>query len=213
MSAHVDEKLPELVLGGLDDEERRRVETHLDECRRCAAEWLATEEALALFAWSLPAEPAPAEARARLLDATRAEDPVLEKFARLFDLAREAAAALLGKLKTPEGWVPGPFPGMELYHFKAGPTLEGADTGLIRFPGNMTFPLHKHLGDELMLVVEGGFREVGGRHCGVGDQLTMAADTAHSFVMDPEGCVAAVSLRIGIEVDGVGKLYVDQFKK
>ncbi len=213
MSGHVEEQIPELVLGGLDDETRARVEAHVAGCASCRAERRAVEEALALYLESLAIEGAPEAPRLRLMESVRGEGTLVDKIVRLFDLAREQATKLLDQLADRASWVPGPLPGMQLYHFTPGPRMAGVDAGLIFFPGNMTFPVHKHLGEEQMLVVQGGFRELGGAHYGVGELLSMPADSAHSFVMDPEGCVAAVSLRVGIEVEGMGKLYVHDFKK
>lgn len=210
MSAHVDELLPDFVLGTLAPRERGAVEEHLAACARCARELRAAEEALALFGASLAPEPPPPSLRARLLESTR-EQSLADALARAFDLARDKAAWLLERIADPAGWTAGPLPGMELYHFDAGPRLAGADTGLVRFPAGLRFPKHKHLGPELMLVLQGGFRTDDGRHLRPGEMLAMAPGTAHELLVDDDGCVAAVSLEVGIDVEGLGPINVKQF--
>ena len=75
MMEHVDELLADFVLGHLAGDERTQVAAHLSACARCAAESLATEEALASLALATPPiRPSP-EARMRLLQATRPANP------------------------------------------------------------------------------------------------------------------------------------------
>ncbi|HZS38224.1 MAG TPA: cupin domain-containing protein, partial [Polyangia bacterium] len=190
------------------------VEKHLAQCARCADDLRAAEETLALLGTSLQPVAPPPSLRARLLESTR-EETLADKLARAFDLAREKAAEILAQLTKPRtaenGWRPGPMPGMELYDFKAGPRLAGADTGLVRFPPKMRFPRHKHLGQETMLVLQGGFCTDDGRHLRPGDALVMETGTSHDMLIDDDGCVAAVSLRVGIDVEGMGPIAVKDF--
>jgi putative transcriptional regulator len=215
MSPHPDElELYDFVLGVCAEITRASVERHAAECPQCAADLRAIEESLSLLGASIQPEPAPLSVRARVLKSTNTES-LADKFARVFDLARDKAEWLIAQIGAPrregDGWRPGPMPGMELFDFKAGPRLVGADTGLVRFPPNMTFPKHSHLGRETMLVLQGGFTTDDGKHVGPGDELTMEEGSAHEMLIDGDGCVSAVSLRVGIYVEGVGPITVKNF--
>ncbi len=204
---HVVDLLPELALGALgsiDASMRARAEAHLATCPSCSAEAQAWEEIGVALAESLPGSAAPTTIRARVLAAAAAKGR-LARFAdavmHLFEVPEEKALALLEAVDAIEAWEPGPVPGLALMHLKGGPALAGADTGFVRFPAGMPWPLHKHLGDELMLVLEGGFVDDGGRAFGPGDVVRMPPGSQHSFDIAPtRDCVAAVVVHVGIEL-------------
>jgi putative transcriptional regulator len=205
VSAHVDAELYALLAGDLDVEARAQVEMHVRDCVRCARLRAVLEDAAAASTFALaPATPPAPAARARLLAALDPAETMLARLTQSFDLPRERAADLIDEMKrrTSPAWRSGPFPGMALYDFTGGPAVGDADCGLIFFPCGLQFPVHKHLGREVMLVLQGGFTDRG-RHLGPGDLCENAATSEHGFVIDPEGCTAAVSLEVGIEIDGV----------
>ena len=66
--------------------------------------------------------------------------------------------------------------------------MDGAVLRLNRIPGNMTVPVHTHVGIEMIQVLEGGFTDLG-RAYGPGDFCTVAPLQPHAPRTDPEGCV------------------------
>lgn len=202
--SHVIDLLPDRALDALDPATRDRVEAHVATCSRCAAEARAWEAVVIELAATLPAVEPAATVRARVLAAAAAKGR-LAAFAdaveRLFQVPREKALALLDAVDAADAWEPGPVPGLALMHLKGGPALAAADTGFVRFPAGMPWPLHKHLGDELMLIVEGGFVDDRGQAYGPGDVLRMPPGSQHAFDIRPDrDCVAAVVVHEGIEL-------------
>jgi putative transcriptional regulator len=59
-------------------------------------------------------------------------------------------------------------------------------------PGTI-FPHHAHVGDEVTLVLDGGFRDEDGREIWRGEELYKPAGSDHEFVVIGERpCIAAV---------------------
>jgi len=101
---------------------------------------------------------------------------------------------------APESWGPGPLPGVELMHFAGGPRVATADTGFVRVPPHFEFPSHRHLGEERVLIISGGYREDTGRLFGPGDLHVMQPDTTHAYTVLPEGCLLALVLYTGVDL-------------
>ena len=215
MSEHVDGWIPELVLGTLDGPTRAAVEVHLERCDRCAAEVVAMGDALSLLALSLPPEPPPAILRTSLLTSVVEEQQRREartaagrgrfaafadRLASFFDVGRERARALVELLADPAAWTPGPAEGIQLIHVEAGARFARADAGFVRMAPGVRFPHHRHIGDEIALVLEGGFVEPDGTVALAGDSHDLEAGASHDFVALPgEGCVFAAVVQGGIE--------------
>lgn len=157
---------------------------------------------------SLEAPPSPT-VRARLLAAVEqartgtADRPgpyarFVEPFAALFQLTLDKARALLDATASEAAFERDPS-GIFLMHFSAGPRWAGADTGIVRFPAGMEWPLHRHVGAEHHLFFEGGIRvHQDGKVYGPGDSLSMPAGSEHSFTVLPDrDCVTAVILEPG----------------
>ncbi len=205
MSAHVGESLPEWALGLLAREEHELVERHLSTCPRCAAEAASYGEATAGLATSLrPKAPSPS-IRGRLLAAAEAKGRLAQyeqALASFFEISTDKARSLLDAVDAPEAWEHDS--GIGLIHLAPGPALArlGVDAGLVRFPAGMHWGLHRHVGDERHLFLEGAICEDGtGRTFRAGDKMINAAGTEHSFQILPEtDCVAAVILMAGIEM-------------
>jgi len=202
--SHVVDRLPEWALGILSEAEMREVDAHLAGCAACAAESKALLETTSSLAGALvPRSPSPT-IRARIFAAIRANGRLhahAERVARFFDFAVDKARALLDSIDEPAAWDPGPVPDVALMHFNAGAKLAQADTGLVRFPKGIAWPLHKHIGDEYMLIIEGAIREDDGTLHGPGSVLFRPAGSAHAFDVMPEvDCVSGVILYEGIEM-------------
>jgi anti-sigma factor ChrR (cupin superfamily) len=199
---HVDDQLWELALGMLSPEERAAVERHLAECAACRDELSHASEMLAMVALDLPPVEPPPALRDRLLASTAGRFVgVIDRVAELFDLTRDAVVSLLGSLPTAD-WQPSGIPGVDLIHVTPGPRVAGADAGFIRFQPGTQFPLHRHVGDEVMLILEGEVVENDGRRGHPGDAMYREAGSSHAFVVGESGCLAAVLLVGGIEING-----------
>ncbi len=200
---HVDDLMPELALGTLAAAERGAVESHVRDCVRCSAEFAATVNTLAwLAATSTPVTPSP-RVREQLFARVRSQSrwaPFIDRVAQLFDLAAEKAEALLETLEDPRNWVPGPVVGNELYFVPKGPRLAGADAGFLRLGPNVQFPKHKHLGQEIAIIMAGSLREDGSdRLWQPGDVQVNEAGTEHSFRASEDGCLFAVVVFEGVD--------------
>ncbi len=98
-------------------------------------------------------------------------------------------------------WEQGPLPWVSLFHFQGGPSLAGCDTGFVRFKKGMPFPPHRHLGDERVLILEGGYFDHEQRWYGPGDVHEMGDGSQHSLQMNPaRDTLLAVILTGQIEV-------------
>jgi ChrR Cupin-like domain len=157
-----------------------------------------------------PAESDAAElgrGRARLL-ATVAEGserfaPLFGKLTRFFDLNVVALRAVFARAEKDSEWQAGPLPWVSLFHLEGGPALAGLDTGFVRLKKGMPFPRHRHVGQERVLVLEGGYFDDAQRWYGPGDLHLMAEGSEHSLQMGAEQDVLlAVILAADIEVLG-----------
>jgi quercetin dioxygenase-like cupin family protein len=134
--------------------------------------------------------------------------PMFPALSELFDLGDAALGALFERATDAAQWSASPVPHVRLLHLQGGPRVSGADNGLVRIAAGARFPLHRHLGAERLLVLEGSYRdERSGRVYAPGDLHEMPAGSEHSYVVLPEReLLAAVSLVAGVDVDGIGPL-------
>jgi hypothetical protein len=167
--------LPEFIRDALADEPRHE---HLD-------------AVLVALAESVETETPPSMLKNRLLAAATAGPmrfaPFFDELARLFDLGIDAVVRVLERAGSESEWEPGPHPAVRLMHLAAGPLLAGADAGLVRMPASFEWGMHRHQGLERVLILEGGYRDSGGRVYRPGDVHEMGAGTEHSFTVLPDG--------------------------
>src|SRR6476661_3205732 len=133
--AHLDDILPELLLGTVDPPARQVAEQHLAGCEPCRAELarvVAEMEGPGRFA------------------------RFVEKVAAFFGLTRERTLALLESLSDPDAWMPGPVDGLQLMPVETGPAKTGMLAAFVRLTPGVRFPRHTHHGYEWNLVLEGG---------------------------------------------------------
>lgn len=149
---------------------------------------LQSAEALTALSLDLPPVPPSAALRARLLaSVARPEQrlsPFADRLARLIDVAHDRARELLASLTRPEVWER-LLPGVELVHLQGGPAVAGADVGFVRVAAGATFPVHHHLGDEHVLVLQGAYLDSDGSSARAGDSVHLPAGSSHSFVAAP----------------------------
>ena len=79
---------------------------------------------------------------------------------------------------------------------------ESRKTYLMRISGGAKMPRHSHEGDELTLVLEGGYTDRYGAY-GRGDLSVCHEDHNHSPVADPEGCICLISTENKLRMGGV----------
>jgi len=125
---------------------------------------------------------------ARLLSAVNQSEerfsPLFDKLTGLFDLSADALRALFARAANESEWEPGPMPWVSLFHFQGGPAVGSFDSGFVRFKKGMPHPRHRHLGRELVLVLDGRyFDHEEQRWYGPGDLHDMSAGTEHALQM------------------------------
>ncbi len=149
-----------------------------------------------------------AQGRARLLAAVAQSDerfaPLFDKLTGFFDLSRETLRAIFTRAGNEAEWVQGPLPWVSLFHFQGGPAVAGLDTGFVRLKKGMPFPLHRHLGNERVLILDGGYFDNEQRWYGPGDFHDMTEGTQHSLQMNADQDVLLAVIMTGqIEVVSV----------
>ncbi len=209
MNEHVNGWIPDLVLGTLDGPTRASVEGHLESCDRCAAEVVAMGETLSAIALSLPIERPDPAARTNLLASIVEQETqeaqvdrfgaLTERLARFFELPLRRVRALVELIDEPEAWSRGPADGIKLIHLQAGPSFAAADPGFVILEPGATFPHHRHVGGELVMVLEGSFVDEGGAVLRAGDTQDLASNTSHFFVAQDQGCILAVIIWDGLD--------------
>jgi hypothetical protein len=202
---HIDDRVGELLLGDVADDERAAMEAHAAACVRCAEALLLGLEAFALVGASLPPEPLPPSLRGRLMAriAPRPLAGFVDKLAELFDVTPVRARALIDRLDTPAAWEPGPIAdSWVMMVADPGPKLAGAFCGFVKMGQAISWPRHTHLGTEHMLVLSGGFKQDDGVAVHPGMVHTMSEGSSHSFVIfDGEPCIAAAVVHGGVRFD------------
>lgn len=201
---HLGERICELLLGDVSDAERETLESHVAGCAECARELVQAADAFAALALALPVEAPPPSLRARVLADARPPRLIgmLDKLVALFDVSRVKARAMLDRLDDPNEWQPGPVPSSWVQFTEGGPKVAGAFTGFVKIAAGVRWPVHRHLGQEHMLVLDGGFRQDDGAEVHAGELLVKEEDSVHGFtIFDDEPCISAVVLRGGVSFE------------
>jgi putative transcriptional regulator len=185
--AAIVEVLPEYALGMLEGAEARAVEEAVASDPALAAELRAWQETAAQLALALPPSPVAQRVWAGIADSLERPRPFAAfagRVARAAEVAESVARAWLDRLDAASSWVAGPSPGSRLFHIEPGPGIlaVGGIAGFVRVEAGATFPRHKHLGAEHVLVLQGGFRDEDGKEYRAGDDSHMPAGTDHEFV-------------------------------
>jgi putative transcriptional regulator len=204
-AAHPDDLLAELAAGALSPADREAVDRHLAGCARCRLELGRLAEAAGLLAVALQPVASPPGARERLLAAaaTGRLHAFAARVAAMLDVAADEARRLLDAIDTPAPWTAGPTPAIQLFHLTTGPAVAAALAGFVRVKAGERFPYHRHLGEEQVLVLQGGLRDDDGTVLRRGDVARAPADSAHSFVALPgPDLVYLVVLQGGVEIPG-----------
>ena len=193
--AHLDDILPEVLLGTLEASAQQAAERHLAMCERCRAELARLAPSVEGLLSLAPPVPPPAGVLER--EVKQMESPgrfarFAEQVAALFDLSRERALALLESLSEASAWLPGPTDEIQLLPVETGPAKAGMLAAFVRVPPGLRYPRHTHHGHEWNLVVEGGLREDSGREVWPGELLEKENGSVHDFTaLEGPACIAA----------------------
>lgn len=165
-------------------------------------------EAVAAVALSVPRLAPPASLRERLLATTAQQhrfDDLEARVAQLMDVSTDVAAGFLRAIDGPaEAWGPGPAPAVSLLHLSGGPAVADAVTGFVRVDVGHEFPEHGHVGDEVVLVLQGSFQDsANGTIYRCGDEATMPRGSSHHFrSLGPARLVGLAIVHGGVVVGG-----------
>lgn len=196
------EELIEYVLGTLPEPRQRELDALVSRSMPLQQELAGMHEAL--FSLELePAAPPRPGARAALLRALESGDrfvPFLDDLARHFDLAKTRVRELFQAIDDATHWEPGPMPGISLMHFAAGPNAIAPDSGFVRFPKGLRFPMHRHLGHEINYVLEGAVRDGDGTLYLPGQAIVMAPHTTHEFSIPENAETLIAVVHVGFEL-------------
>jgi quercetin dioxygenase-like cupin family protein len=136
-----------------------------------------------------PEEPS-AALRSRLMDELTSKGRFArfaESTAQLLDLGLEQARALLDRLDDLSLFEPA-FPGAAFFWVDGGPRVTNAVRGFVRVQAGTDFPEHEHIGDEIVLVLQGTFVDTTCKTThGVGAQVLMPAGTSHAYTVPADG--------------------------
>lgn len=131
----------------------------------------------------------PSGARAKLLDSVTTQGRFArfaEAAAKLLDLGVDQANALLDRLHD-LSLFENELPGISFYWCEGGPAVANAVRGFVRVAAGTNFPEHEHIGDEIVLVLQGSFVDTTrGITFHAGDSDIMKAGTSHAYSV-PEG--------------------------
>jgi mannose-6-phosphate isomerase-like protein (cupin superfamily) len=199
----VRELLPLYALGILEPDERNVVERAIAADAGLANELASFQEAAEQMV--VPVLP-PAAVKARLMASIGKGryESFAERMGKLFDVTVDKARELLGLTERAASWEAQPVPKIFLVHFDGGPAYAAADCGFIRLDPGGFFPPHKHLGEEVCIVLSGHVRDMAsGTLLGPGDELFQAEGTEHYLLNEgTEPVVWAARAMNGIAVAG-----------
>jgi anti-sigma factor ChrR (cupin superfamily) len=184
MMAHVADRLPDRLVGALEDSEEAYVASHLADCPECARAEVELNEIFALLASTLPPAFPDPSVRSRILADT--EHGRLYRFAghvaALFSMDEARARALLDATDDPTLWEDSPLPGVR--QLIVPEMVPGKLMFFIGIPPGGEVPHHEHFAEEQTLVLSGRLRDNEGRLWMPGEQMPKSIGTEHSFRAD-----------------------------
>jgi hypothetical protein len=198
---HILARIPSFALGILSDCEQKEMATRVATAPDLEAELALFEEVLSRRADTLGTVQPSSAVRDRLLATLSSADrfrPFLGKLAEMVDQPADFVQGLLTRMEDGSLWEPGPLPGLHVAHFEPGPRAQAADAGFVRVAAGFSVPRHRHLGDEVSLVLEGTLCEDGVRHF-PGQIVASASGTVHGFSAGVEKDLVFVVTHSGLE--------------
>ena len=168
-------------------------------------------EAMALFEAmaeaTVPVAP-PASLRDRVMAGAVSAgrfDRFTDAVARVLQVGAEQARGLLARIQQASEWRPDPTGLGQAIWVDGGPALAGAISGFVRFGAGLSFPEHTHLGDEIVLVLQGSFVDhFDGSVVRAGEEVHRPAGSTHGYTVRPGPDLLYLTvLDKGLEVGGV----------
>jgi quercetin dioxygenase-like cupin family protein len=127
--------------------------------------------------------------------------PFATRVARFFGIGVDDAARSLEAITAADAWRAGPLPGMWRAEVRGRAKEAGRTAIFLKSAPGLHCPNHRHVGEERLLILEGGIVESDGTEYHPGDLVVKAAGSSHSFtVPTSEACVSAYLLEGGLEL-------------
>jgi quercetin dioxygenase-like cupin family protein len=134
---------------------------------------------------AMPREAPPPALKDRLMKSVDAQSRFADRFAKqvadIVDVTVEKAQSWLDAFTDATRWEANPVIGMDLFHIDGGPRVVGAVTGFVRMKPGAVFPEHKHIGDEIVLIIQGGYVDTNGVTHRAGEEHRMPSGSSHGF--------------------------------
>jgi anti-sigma factor ChrR (cupin superfamily) len=198
----VRELLPLYVLGALEADEVEQVHRAIAADPQLADELASLEDTAHAL---IPAVTPSGDVHARLLSSIGAGpfEQYAAAMARLYDVSVDRSRELLGLIDRKASWETA-LPGVHLVHFDGGPAYAAADCGFVKLEPGTAFPPHKHLGEEVSLILAGRVRDrTTGHTYGPGDEVVESGDADHDVICEgDEACIYAARAMHGISIAG-----------
>lgn len=206
MTGDVRELLPLYALGILEADEQAAVERAIAGDAAIAAELTSHQRATEAITDAIQPVAPPPEVKQRLLASVGGGrfEAFTARMARMFEVTLDRARELLGLIERPASWVPQVVPGISFVDFVGGPAIANADCGFVRLAPGAVFPPHRHIGEEVTLILSGRIHDpVNDRTIGPGEEYIRPAGTTHYLVcIGDEDCIYASLANDGIEIGG-----------
>lgn len=210
MQTHTEDLIYDYVFGFLDEEDTRRVEVEAS-ADTAYAEKLAEAQKLMLHLSLLAPEQEPSDRCKEQLFAHFANGgrfaTFLDRVSSMFAFSVDEIRNFFAGLDDESSWDPGPTEGLALWLHHGEPVMEGGLMGFVRMQPGVTFPYHRHLGQEHLLVLSGGYRnDMNGNIYWPGDDDFCDPETEHTITCVSQiPCIAAFVIREGMEFPGFGE--------
>jgi putative transcriptional regulator len=207
MSQRIRDLLAEHAMGLLSAADAAEVEAAVAADATLAAELAAWRETAAGLAGVVVDGKPPASLWDRIeadLGKPRPFAAFVERVAAALEVPRQLARTLLDGIDLATSWSVGPDASSNLYHIQPGARLAAAGTiaGFVRVRAGQRFPMHKHLGAEHVIVLQGGFRDQDGTDYHAGDDSRMPAGSSHDFhAHDGEDLIYLAVVAGGVEFE------------
>ncbi|MDX9723446.1 MAG: cupin domain-containing protein [Myxococcota bacterium] len=186
MSAHVDDFVLDYLLGEMPESGRLALERHARACEQCKA--LVKDAADGLAAVALASQELSPSCKLKeriietVLSARYRYAPFVDRLCELAAIGEKNAMDLLEHINDPKSWVDSPWPPLKMCAFKGGAGLEHSMVALAKLPVGGRFPLHRHVGEERYMILQGRCQEDDGRESKAGDVLVQPSGSQHAFV-------------------------------
>jgi len=183
-SEHVSDELQEYALDMLAEPRTQAVKQHLRACKPCSQQLGVISNLLVQTLQQEGAGRPPADLRSRILQDVSAIAPYSLYHHDMAGVLGGTEAGLrkeLASMPHPSTWTAGPIPRCRLFPCVAESAPRDAIRTLVLMESGSHFPMHEHLGDETIVIVQGSMQLEDGQVHRPGDVLRMAAGTSHAF--------------------------------